>query len=101
RHTRSKRDLEFRRVLFRSSLLESFMPETSEKILKQLNTEKRALSEMDTFGKYPSGNKVTDKPEILFARVDVKEVMEKVEAMQAEIGRASCRETVLRPGRGT
>ena len=59
------------------------MPETSEKILKQLNTEKRALSEMDTFGKYPSGNKVTDKPEILFARVDVKEVMEKVEAMQA------------------
>ena len=66
-----------------ASLLESFMPETSEKILKQLNTEKRALSEMDTFGKYPSGNKVTDKPEILFARVDVKEVMEKVEAMQA------------------
>ena len=66
-----------------ASLLESFMPETSEKILKQLNTEKRALSGMDTFGKYPSGNKVTDKPEILFARVDVKEVMEKVEAMQA------------------
>ena len=66
-----------------ASLLESFMPETSEKILKQLNTEKRALQEMDVFGKYPSGNKVTDKPEILFARVDVKEVMEKVEAMQA------------------
>ena len=66
-----------------ASLLASFMPETSEKILKQLNTEKRALQEMDVFGKYPSGNKVTDKPEILFARVDVKEVMEKVEAMQA------------------
>ena len=66
-----------------ASLLASFMPETSEKILKQLNTEKRALQEMDVFGKYPSGNKVTDKPEILFARVDMKEVMEKVEAMQA------------------
>ncbi len=37
---------------------------------------------MDTFGSYPSGNKVTEKPEILFARLDVKEVMEKVEAMR-------------------
>ncbi len=66
-----------------ASLLASFMPETSEKILKQLNTEKRTLPEMDVFGKYPSGNKVTEKPEILFARIDVKEVLEKVEAMQA------------------
>ena len=66
-----------------ASLLESFMPETSEKILAQLNTKKRALSEMDTFGLYESGTKVTEKPEILFARVDVKEVLEKVEAMQA------------------
>ena len=61
-----------------ASLLESFMPETSEKILAQLNTKKRELDEMDTFGLYPSGNKVTDKPEILFARMDIKEVMEKV-----------------------
>ena len=66
-----------------ASLLYSFMPETAEKILAQLNTGKRALEQMDTFGLYPNGGKVTEKPEILFARLDVKEVMEKVEAMQA------------------
>lgn len=66
-----------------ASLLESFMPETSAKILKQLNAKKRSLAEMDTFGLYPSGSKVTDAPEILFARLDVKEVLEKVEAMKA------------------
>ncbi|MBQ7795292.1 MAG: methionine--tRNA ligase [Lachnospiraceae bacterium] len=66
-----------------ASLLESFMPETSAKIMAQLNTSKRALSDMDQFGLYPSGNKVVEKPEILFARLDVKEVMEKVEAMKA------------------
>ena len=66
-----------------ASLLESFMPETSAKILAQLNAGKRELSEMDQFGLYPSGGKVTDKPEILFARMDVKEVLEKVEAMHA------------------
>ena len=66
-----------------ASLLESFMPETSDKILAQLNTKKRELGEMDTFGLYPSGNKVTDKPEILFARMDIKEVMAKVEEMHA------------------
>ena len=66
-----------------ASLLESFMPETSEKILAQLNTKKRELDEMDTFGLYLSGNKVTDKPEILFARMDIKEVMAKVEEMRA------------------
>ncbi len=66
-----------------ASLLASFMPETSEKILKQLNTEKRSLADMETFGNYPSGNKVTDAPQILFARIDVKDIMEKVEALQA------------------
>lgn len=66
-----------------ASLLESFMPETTEKILSQLNASKRTYEELDTFGSYPSGNKVTEKPEILFARLDVKEVMEKVEAMRA------------------
>ena len=66
-----------------ASLLESFMPETSAKILAQLNAEKRTLDQMDTFGLYPSGQKVTEKPEILFARLDIKEVMEKVEAMRA------------------
>ncbi|SET73017.1 methionyl-tRNA synthetase [Lacrimispora sphenoides] len=64
-----------------ASLLDSFMPDTSKKILNQLNTEKRDLSQMNEFGLYPSGNKVTDKPEILFARMDIKEVMENVEAM--------------------
>ena len=66
-----------------ASLLESFMPETSAKILAQLNTAKRSLDELQTFGLYPSGNRVTDKPEILFARMDVKEVLEKAEALQA------------------
>lgn len=66
-----------------ASLLKSFMPETTEKILSQLNASKRTYEELDTFGSYPSGNKVTEKPEILFARLDVKEVMEKVEAMRA------------------
>ena len=66
-----------------ASLLESFMPDTSRKILAQLHAQKRALSEMDQFGLYPSGEHVTDAPEILFARMDLKEVMEKVEAMHA------------------
>ncbi|WP_143322086.1 methionine--tRNA ligase [Clostridium sp. HBUAS56010] len=66
-----------------ASLLESFMPETSAKILTQLCTSKRELTEMNEFGLYPSGNKVTEKPEILFARMDSKEVMEKVEATLA------------------
>ncbi len=67
-----------------ASLLESFMPETTEKILAQLNAGKRTYEELDTFGLYPSGNKVTEKPEILFARLDVKEVLEKVEEMRAK-----------------
>ena len=61
-----------------ATLLKSFMPETTERILKQLNAQDRELQELDTFGLYPSGAKVTDKPEILFARLDLKEVMEKV-----------------------
>lgn len=72
-----------------ASLLASFMPEISEKILAQLNTTKRNLEEMEQFGLYPSGNKVTEKPEILFARMDIKEVMAKVEAMKAEEAKAS------------
>lgn len=71
-----------------ASLLYSFMPETSGKILAQLNTVKRELEQMDSFGLYPSGGKVTDKPEILFARMDMKEVLEKVEAMHAAAGSA-------------
>ncbi len=67
-----------------ASLLEPFMPETAEKILAQLGARKRSLEVMNMFGLYQSGNKVTDKPEILFARLDVKEVLEKVEAKRAE-----------------
>ena len=65
-------------------LLESFMPETTEKILAQLNAEKRSYEELDQFGLYTSGNQVTDQPQILFQRLDVKEVMEKVEVIQAK-----------------
>lgn len=66
-----------------ASLLEPFMPETSKKILEQINGTTRAFDDMTEFGKYSSGNKVTEKPEILFARMDVKEVMEKVAEIEA------------------
>lgn len=66
-----------------ASLLHSFLPDTAEKMLAQLNTEIRDFEELDQFGLYQSGNKVVEKPEILFARLDVKEVMEKVEAIRA------------------
>ncbi|WP_312496224.1 methionine--tRNA ligase [Anaerosporobacter sp.] len=65
-----------------ASLLESFMPETASKILSQLNTSVRSIEEMKEYGKYPSGNKVTDAPEILFMRLDLEEVMKKVEEMK-------------------
>ena len=66
-----------------ASLLEPFMPETSKKILAQINAQPRAFEDMTEFGKYPSDNKVTEKPEILFARLDIKDVMEKVEEIKA------------------
>ena len=66
-----------------ATLLESFMPSTARKITEQLNTSIRTLDELNTFGLYPSGSRVTDKPEILFARLDAKEINEKVEAMYA------------------
>ena len=72
-----------------AALLESFMPETTGKILAQLNAEKREYETLNQFGLYPSGNKVTDKPEILFQRLKVEEVLEKVEAMRAEQAAAS------------
>ena len=67
-----------------AALLESFMPETTGRILTQLNAEKREYETLDQFGLYVSGNKVTEKPEILFQRLDVKEILEKVEAKRAE-----------------
>ncbi len=65
-----------------ASLLEAFMPDTTEKILCQLHAEKRSLDEMDVFGKYVSGTKVTEKPEILFMRLDLKEVLAKAEEIK-------------------
>ena len=59
------------------------MPSTSRRILEQLNAEPRTIEQMNHFGLYRSGAKVTDKPEILFARMDIKEVLEKVEARKA------------------
>ncbi len=67
------------------TLLEAFMPETTERVLAQLNAEKRTLEELKQFGLYPSGNKVTEKPEILFARMDVKEVLARVEALHPQM----------------
>jgi len=72
-----------------ASLLEPFMPKTSAKILTQLNTKIRTVDELKEFGLYANGTKVTDKPEILFARLDVKEVLEKVEARKAEEAKQS------------
>jgi methionyl-tRNA synthetase len=66
-----------------AGLLHSFLPQTAEKIVAQLNTTLRSFDELDQFGLYESGKKVTDKPEILFARLDAKEVLPKVEAIQA------------------
>ena len=66
-----------------ASLLHPFLPETAEKIVAQLNTSLRDLDDLDKFGLYVSGTKVTDKPEILFQRLDAKEVMPRVEAIQA------------------
>ncbi len=67
-----------------ASLLKAFMPETSEKILKQLQAEGRSIDSCKEYGLYPSGNKVTEEPEILFARLDVKKVLEKAEELKAE-----------------
>ena len=62
-----------------ASLLESFMPDTSARILAQLNTQKRSVTEMGQFGLYPNGNKVTDSPEILFARIDTQQMLDEIE----------------------
>lgn len=67
-----------------ASLLLPFLPDTAERIVGQLNTGIRDFDQLDQFGLYPSGNKVTDTPEILFARLDPKDVMPKVEEIQAK-----------------
>jgi methionyl-tRNA synthetase len=64
-----------------ASLLAPFMPETAQKIFTQLNSSERSMEELEIFGLYESGSSVVKKPEILFARLDMKEVIEKVDAM--------------------
>ena len=71
-------------IIIGATLLEPYMPETSEKILAQLNAPKRKVNDLVRFGGYKSGTKVTDKPEILFARLDIDEVLEKVAALLPE-----------------
>ena len=68
-----------------AELLEPFMPDTAGKVLAQLNTGKRGLEAMEQYGLYKSGTKVTEKPEILFARLDIKEVMKKVEELHPPV----------------
>ena len=67
-----------------ASLLMSFMPDTASAILEELNTPKRAYEDMDTFGLYPNGNKVTETPKILFARMDAKTLEEKAGILKKE-----------------
>lgn len=75
-------------------LLEPFMPETTDKILAQLNAAKREFADLDKFGLYPDGNKVIEKPQILFARLDAKEVIPKVkEIMEAQAKANAPKET--------
>lgn len=79
-----------------ASLLEPYMPSTAKKIVEQLHTSVREFDTLKEFGKYPDGNRVTEKPEILFARLDIKEVLEKAESFFAaratEIGKAGVKE---------
>ena len=76
-------------IVIGASLLEPFMPSTAKKITEQLNTSVRGFEELEQFGLYESGSKVIEKPEILFARLDVKEVVEKADAMFAERNKAA------------
>ena len=75
-----------------ASLLQPYMPETAEKIVKQLNTSVRDFSELKKFGLYESGNKVTAEPEILFARLDMKEVAKKEEELAQAMMAAKAKE---------
>jgi methionyl-tRNA synthetase len=67
-----------------TALMAPFMPDTADKIVKMLNTQIRDFETLGTFGLYPSGNKVTDKPEILFARLKEADVMKEVDKIMAK-----------------
>lgn len=71
-------------IVIGASILEAYMPSTARRITEQLNTSIRSFDELRSFGLYPCGNKVTQQPEILFARLDLKEVLEKADAMFAK-----------------
>ena len=80
-------------IVIGASLLQPYMPETAEKIAAQLNTSLREFDELDKFGLYPNGNKVTEQPEILFARLDMKEVEKKEEEMREKMITAAGKQT--------
>ena len=83
-------------ISYGAALLESFMPTTSKKILAQLNAKSRTIDQMTEFGLYESGTRVTETPEILFARLDVKEVLAKVEEHKAaQAAEAAQKENVI------
>ena len=71
-------------IIIGTVLLKSFMPETAEKILAQLNAKDRECDQLGKFGLYPNNNKVTENPEILFARLDVEEVLADLERRKEE-----------------
>ena len=71
-------------IRFAAIALEPYMPSTSQKILDQINTDERSMQDLTTFGLYKEGTKVTDKPQVLFARLDPKEVEKKVQALQPQ-----------------
>ena len=78
-------------------LLRPYLPDTSDRILKALNTKETDYDTVNTFGLLEEGNQITDKPEILFARLNEKEVMEKVDAIQAEQKKAAKRQQEAKP----
>ena len=86
-------------IVIGASLLKPYMPETAERIAAQLNTSLRSFDQLEQFGLYPNGNKVTEQPEILFARLDMKEVEKREEelaaAMMAEAAKEESEEAVI------
>ena len=86
-------------IVIGASLLQPYMPETAERIAAQLNTSLRSFKELEQFGLYPNGNKVTEQPEILFARLDMKDVEKREEelaaAMMAEAEPEESEEAVI------
>ncbi len=94
-------------IIMGASLLAPFLPETGERIASQMNTSLREFDTLHEFGLYPSGNKVTDAPEILFARLDKEETLAKAEAIQARqreeflAHQKKARENLVKAGRMT